>query len=511
MTAPNENDRAALAREWKRLEQEREQLLQDRRRLEAMWDGLATLGVFMKDYEQGYDRANNYWREWGFTEEEMRGDNWMEKLHPADRAHVEEELAAIARSQDDTYFLEYRIFTAAGEARDVVTKGVILRRQEDGTPTSLVAMDIDVTALREAQRRASAAHAEAQTRADEAETLRTIGAVIASSLDVEHATRLVLEQIRHVIPYERASVQFLRTPHAVEIMGLQHATLEALDTTLIRETAPIDENAPQLQVVQNGKPLRVSDLEEEFPDYYAVQPRPSHSWLGVPVAGKGEIIGLLVIEVSARDFFSNRHLRLAMNLVDYVAVALQNARAYSEMQEQAATDPLTGLRTRRWFFDHAEKLFSQATRYGTDLSILISDVDHFKRVNDDHGHLTGDRALRALASLFLQEMRTADAVCRYGGEEFAVLLPHTSLQDAVAIAERLRRRASEVTVEGTNWKLSISVGVTSLREATGLDAEGLEQHDTDPSMGLNRLIAEADEALYRAKHGGRDRVVTTSM
>jgi diguanylate cyclase (GGDEF)-like protein/PAS domain S-box-containing protein len=497
-----ENDRTALAQEWRRLEREREQLLRERRWLDAVWDGLAGLGVFMKDQRRGFVRPNNYWRHWGYTEADMRGDAWMDKLHPADRGRIDEELAEIARRREDAYTLEYRIFTAAGEQRDVVTKGIVLERGEEGETTSLVAMDMDVTALREAERQASAAHADAQQRADEAETLRTIGAVIASSLDVEHATRLVLEQIRHVIPYECASVQLVQEHRAIQVMGLQYSAVDDVDTGVVRETLPVEVGTPQLEVLRSGKPLRVGDLEETFPAHFAARHPGYRSWLGVPLAVKGDIFGLLVIEVTEREFFTNRHVRLAMNLVDYVAVAIHNARAYGEMREQAATDPLTGLRSRRWFFEHAEKLIGQAQRYGTDLSLLISDIDHFKRVNDDFGHLVGDRALRALASMFMQEMRTADAVCRYGGEEFAVLLPHTDIADAAAIAERLRMRAGELRVDGCDRPLSISLGVAGL--------EALSRHEFSRegvTITIDRLIAEADEALYRAKDEGRNRVV----
>jgi diguanylate cyclase (GGDEF)-like protein len=230
----------------------------------------------------------------------------------------------------------------------------------------------------------------------------------------------------------------------------------------------------------------------EFPAHFASQKRMSHSWLGVPLSVKGQVIGLLVLEAQGPNFFAMKHLRLAMNLVDYIAVAIQNAKAYSEVQEQAATDPLTGFRTRRWFFEHGDKLMSQSQRYDTPLAVLISDLDHFKRINDEYGHLKGDRVLRSLALIFLQEMRKADAVCRYGGEEFAVLLPQTDLTSAMAIAERLRRRAAEVTVEDTDAALSVSIGVATVRETN--------------SRSLTDLIAAADEALYRAKHEGRNRV-----
>ncbi|MFW5729367.1 MAG: diguanylate cyclase [Spirochaetota bacterium] len=492
----SQESREALAREWAGLEQERARLDRESGWIERFWDGLASLGVFVKDFEDGFDRPNHYWRQWGFSPEEMRYDGWISKLHPDDQERVRRQVAELSRSTESIYSLEYRILTASGDQRDVVTKGFVTSRYDDGRPKSVIAMDIDVTELRNAERTVAKAREEAQQRAEEAETLRTIGAVIASALDTEHAMSLVLEQIRHVVPYETASVQLVRQGQALEVVGLHYSSTTSIDTVQIREYLPINSDSPQAKVVENGKPLRVEDVAVEFAGYFALQKRLNHSWLGVPLAVKGEIIGLLALEVQEPAFFTMRHLRLAMNLVDYVAVAIQNAEAYNTVQEQAVTDPLTGLRTRRWFFEHGDKLLSQSLRYDTPLAILMTDLDHFKRINDQHGHLIGDRVLRALASIFLQEMRSADAICRYGGEEFAVLLPQTDLESGVAIAERLRRRALEVTVEETGTPLSVSIGVATARQGG--------------ARTLVDLIAVADEALYRAKHEGRNRVCRAS-
>ena len=478
------------------LDRERAQLQSERRWLDSMRDALSRLGIFMKDLENGHDRPNTYWRDWGYTENEMRFDGWIEKLHPDDRSRVRAEVAALTRGGDKVYTIEYRVLTSTGAQRDILTKGIVASRDENGEPRSVVALDIDVTDLRNAERSVTEASREAQQRAEEAETLRTIGAVIASALDLEHATELVLEQIRHVVPYESASVQLRGSGPSIEVVGLQYPSPESLDRSHIHEHIPAAPSSPQGQVIRDGKPLRIQDMALEFPGYFTSQKRMNHSWLGVPLSVRGEVIGLLVLEAQAPQFFAMKHLRLAMNLVDYIAVAIQNAKAYSEVQEQAATDPLTGLRTRRWFFEHGDKLMSQARRYETPLAVLISDLDHFKRINDQYGHPTGDRVLRSLALIFLEEMRKADAICRYGGEEFAVLLPHTDLASAMAIAERLRKRAAEVTVEGTDQTLSVSIGVATLRETN--------------SHSLTDLIAAADEALYRAKHEGRNRVHAAS-
>lgn len=495
-----------LTEEWKRIQEERERFLQERQRIDSFWDALARLGVFVKDFDRGEDRPNHYWREWGFNAEEMRFNAWLDKLHPKDRERVKRELEDVSSGKDNRYTLEYQVIPRDGAARDVITKGVIVSRFQDGAPRTIIAVDFDVTALRDAERRVAEARREAQQRAEEAETLRTIGAVIASSLDLEHSTGLVLEQIRHVVAYERATVQLLQVDeeegrtnaeHAtLEVVGLQYAAGESGETSQIRDHVLFKSGQPQYDVVTEGKPVLVQDMERDYPGHFVSQKRLSHSWLGVPLSVKGKIIGLLAMEAQEADAFTIQHLRLAMNLVDYIAVAVQNARTYNQAQEEALTDPLTGLRTRRWFFQHGEQLIHQARRYHTPIAFLISDIDHFKRINDEHGHLVGDRVLRSLSLVFLQEMRRADIICRYGGEEFAVLLPHTDLESALSIAERLRLRAGEVTVESTGAPLSVSIGVATLQDSEATD--------------LRDLIAIADEAMYRAKHEGRNRVCQAS-
>lgn len=496
---------ADLTEEWGRIQEERERFLQERQRIDSFWDALARLGVFVKDFDRGEDRPNHYWREWGFDAEEMRFNAWLDKLHPKDRERVKRELEDVSSGMDNRYTLEYRVLPRDGSPRDVITKGVIVSRFQDGAPRTIIAVDFDVTSLRDAERRVAEARREAQQRAEEAETLRTIGAVIASSLDLEHSTGLVLEQIRHVVAYERATVQLFQLDgegeqaegesSTLEVVGLQYAG-ESGETSQIRDHVLFKAGQPQYSVITEGKPVLVQDMERDYPSYFVSQKRLTHSWLGVPLSVKGRIIGLLAMEAQEPDFFTIQHLRLAMSLVDYIAVAIQNARTYSQAQEEALTDPLTGLRTRRWFFQHGEQLIHQARRYHTPTAFLISDIDHFKKINDEHGHLVGDRVLRSLSLVFLQEMRRADIICRYGGEEFAVLLPHTDLDSALAIAERLRVRAGEVTVERTGEPLSVSIGVATLQDSEATD--------------LRDLIAIADEAMYRAKHEGRNRVCQAS-
>lgn len=169
-------------------------------------------------------------------------------------------------------------------------------------------------------------------------------------------------------------------------------------------------------------------------------------------------------------------------------------KAYGRARELAHTDELTGLANRRAFLEHGKATFDQARRYKRSLSLVMFDIDHFKRINDTHGHAAGDEVLRAVAAAVRRIARSADSAGRLGGEEFALLLPETFRDAAAQLAERLRREMADLAIEmpGETLRVTCSFGVA-------------EQGPDAPS--LDALLDRADQALYRAKAEGRNRVV----
>lgn len=183
------------------------------------------------------------------------------------------------------------------------------------------------------------------------------------------------------------------------------------------------------------------------------------------------------------------------DLQHQIRQATQELRDQKEAAEQAArTDALTGVASRRAFAEAAEAEMQRAIRYQTELSLLMMDLDHFKVINDTHGHVTGDAVLVSFAQTVLQQVRKVDLVARLGGEEFVVLLPNISSEHAMALAERIRQAvaSSHLQVDGFPLKFSVSVGVAQFDRT---------------ELTLNGWLARADVALYRAKSMGRNRVV----
>ena len=185
-------------------------------------------------------------------------------------------------------------------------------------------------------------------------------------------------------------------------------------------------------------------------------------------------------------------------LVHQFALGLRRIRLYHEVENMAITDGLTQMHTRRHFGERFEEEFRRAMLRQVPLSVLMIDVDHFKKVNDQHGHLTGDMLLRAVARIISQHIREIDIAGRYGGEEFCILLPDTDKPGALVVAGRIREAIHEKGIRAydTEIRVSVSIGVSSL---------------PDDAVKVEELLDKADWALYRAKRSGRNCVVGFSV
>ncbi|MBI2395285.1 MAG: GGDEF domain-containing protein [Deltaproteobacteria bacterium] len=179
------------------------------------------------------------------------------------------------------------------------------------------------------------------------------------------------------------------------------------------------------------------------------------------------------------------------------------------IERLAMTDPLTGAYNRRTLFELGGKEVARARRTGSSVSVVILDIDHFKRINDTHGHQTGDAVLEGFVAIVRGCLRRTDLLARYGGEEFCVVLPGESKDGARVLAERIRAavEAGAIGVEGRTVRVTSSAGIASLADVADLaDASGGDGRAA-PDSGLSAIVGRADEALYEAKRSGRNRVV----
>lgn len=190
--------------------------------------------------------------------------------------------------------------------------------------------------------------------------------------------------------------------------------------------------------------------------------------------------------------FSHCFNRMVEQLAAYRQRILGQNR---ELERLATTDPLTGVYNRRYFMNFIAKEFLRSQRYAHVFSVIQMDIDHFKKINDTHGHAVGDEVLKVFAANCLEVLRENDVLGRIGGEEFSIILPETELAGALSVAERFCRTIAELQIQEEDRliRFTVSIGVTSFR------------HD---DTGIEAVLRRADEALYLAKKGGRNKVVS---
>jgi diguanylate cyclase (GGDEF)-like protein len=214
--------------------------------------------------------------------------------------------------------------------------------------------------------------------------------------------------------------------------------------------------------------------------------------ISVPLVARGSLKGVLnIYRLGEQARFVDDELEIATSFGDVAALALDNAQVRAHLEHQAQTDPLTGLYNHRFFHDRLRSELNRASRARDSVALLIFDIDDFKRVNDVHGHGVGDQLLAGLAELTKATVRTSDVVCRLGGEEFAVIMPSCSTEDALGLAARLRDRLAATEFE-TAGRVTVSIGIS----------QGPED-----AMNPRELVACADAAMLTAKARGKDQVV----
>jgi diguanylate cyclase (GGDEF)-like protein len=242
--------------------------------------------------------------------------------------------------------------------------------------------------------------------------------------------------------------------------------------------------------IQDTRPLVVTDahVDPRFAASPLVLGEPYiRFYIGVPLRSRdGHNVGALCSMDTKVRHLSGEQINVLVDLGRLVVDEL-------ELRVQASTDSLTGAMSRRSFLEQAHRDVERSKRYGTPLSCALIDLDHFKSINDAHGHGIGDLVLQRVASICKSELRACDYLGRLGGEEFAVMLPETSLARSFEVAERLRRALEKTTIEASGQTVSVTASI-------GVAEVGGTEHNTD------RLLRNADIAMYEAKADGRNRV-----
>jgi diguanylate cyclase (GGDEF)-like protein len=316
---------------------------------------------------------------------------------------------------------------------------------------------------------------------------------VSSKLDPEDLLRLkVLEGVDHLAAAHHLAACAVRTLEPGEILVTMGEATGMMFMILSGRMSVHLEGGP------SSEPVAYLDAGETVGELGVLDARPASAH--VVAASIARVLAVddktfWGLVDASHDFAINLLVLLAGRLRANNTTVANNIRLQREYKRNAMVDALTGLYNRRWLEDALPRFVNRFRRSGEALALLMVDVDHFKRINDEHGHPAGDSVLIAVAHAIRAGLRPTDNVARYGGEEFAVVLPDTAARAALGVAERLRAAVSMTPVRDPAGKLLPNVTISIGGAVLGASCED-----------SRALVAAADGALYLSKQGGRDRV-----
>jgi diguanylate cyclase (GGDEF)-like protein/PAS domain S-box-containing protein len=336
----------------------------------------------------------------------------------------------------------------------------------------------------------------ATSHAHELSALYKATAALLATLDLETLLSQILDAAISAVPVAKKGMLYLiaRDTGQLEmraILGYKETDPRIQRFTILKGKSYV------VRAIKERRPLLIHDYQTD-PSYQssdrASNTSPVRSVIVAPLVLENHAIGALSLESSSKAAFTESDLHLVISFAATATAAIRNAQLHAEVQKQAITDGLTGTYNRRGFYDLGLREVERANRFGRTLAAIMLDIDHFKDVNDQFGHAAGDRVLITVSQILVDNIRKIDILGRYGGDEFALLLPEIDMFAATGVAERLRQVIADTVMHSAkndSIHVTASLGVARL-STTIKDLEGLLQN--------------ADRAMYHAKSIGRNRV-----
>lgn len=435
-------------------------------------------GIFLRDYSTGQGMCNTLWKECGYGESEMTRERWIELLHPEDRARVVEAVGRLQEGRGDFFSEEYRFRDVRDRYRWVRSRAIVLERTPEGVPSLYLGIDNEITDLMVRIEAERTEREEMERRYLEAEALRQASTVITAGVNPGESIGRILAQSAGIVSADAVFIWAV-TEDGLDCMGARGAdSLPPIPQDRMPRTFAwvLQEKRPRRTF---GRPISRGDVIYRDSLY-------------MPIVSRGRVLGILEFLGKEPRALGRRAEGPAAVFADSAAVALENALEFRKLDREAGLDWLTNLPTRRRF-DFRARAYLEGPAEDTCFCVVMMDLDRFKAVNDTFGHKAGDQGLAAAARVCREALRSTDLVCRYGGEEIALLLPGADGKAGHAVAERIRTGVEALRFpDYPEMRLTVSLGV---RVSCG------------GTRDLSVLLAESDQALYRAKAEGRNRVI----
>jgi len=479
----------AVAQLYQELKETETSLRESESRFRAIFEK-AAVGVAEIEIGTGRFLTVNRWfcELVGRTEEELLATNFQAITHPDDLHRHEAKMALLVAGKIGSYELEKRYIRKDGAIIWVNLTSSPLWKPEEAPTRNLIVVQ-DVTERRRIQE-------ENELRARQLTVLHETSVELTAELNQNALFQSIAQHALDLIGGTYCNCYLFRPElDLLERVAFAGQALFSSGTTRRRGEGFVG------HVWTTGAPLLVDDYHAWTGRNREYDPYPSRALAGAPIHWGEEFLGVLSVMAFLPHRFTKADVEVLKMFATQAAIAIRNARLYGMVEQLAVTDELTSLFNRRGFFQLGEREFERALRFNRPLAALMIDIDHFKRVNDAHGHSAGDQVLRALADCVRLNTRGIDVAGRYGGEEFVLLLPETPLPEAVQIAERLRQSIADpsVPIRPANGdfppvKIQITVSIGVAVALPGIP-------------NLADLLAQADQAMYRGKDSGRNRVV----
>jgi diguanylate cyclase (GGDEF)-like protein len=324
-------------------------------------------------------------------------------------------------------------------------------------------------------------------------------AMLGRALTPEQVMDTAFDAARAILDFDVAAITMAGGEgHRVARVRLAEGVNDVVEVSALEGHAVDASNSLAAMVLKTRHYLPAAgDLRDHATPIFArkARLRGVESCLCMPLVAADEAIGTITVAARKASAFGKDAREMLGVIANQVAVSLQNAQMYKQMETMATTDGLTGLLNHRTFQERLDEMLGRAERHGLKVALMLTDVDHFKKVNDTYGHPVGDQVLKRVAQICADGVRKIDVVARYGGEEFAIVLEGTDAAGAQQLAERIRIDIGKHVFKSDkgDFSCTLSLGIACAPE----DAK-------DKQL----LIERADNALYHAKHNGRNRSVT---